>query len=234
MDSPVQLKSKFEQHNRLARLQMVQEKETGVHVAKLWRVRPQRLAQQLIEIGAPLLGDVIDIALAQSQLIMSRACTRRLYVLFAHFQIAIVRQPFQLIVDGWLLNKVREDVVVVLDHFADLDTMMSFFSLHAHRPALSYGHSITYFLQYTQQTLPTFGWGSFGWGWAHPWHAAGIIAFVAIAFFLMALVYALAIVGLALLRVDSLQVEAFGIVFTQEDQGRLMISLSKAKEESQG
>ncbi len=57
---------------------------------------------------------------------------------------------------------------------------------------------------------------------------------MAIAFFLMALVYALAIVGLALLRVDSLQVEAFGIVFTQEDQGRLMISLSKAKEESQG
>ncbi|HEX4715239.1 MAG TPA: hypothetical protein VH164_09960 [Ktedonobacteraceae bacterium] len=51
---------------------------------------------------------------------------------------------------------------------------------------------------------------------------------------MMAPVYALASVGLALLRVDNLQVEAFGIVFAQEDQGRLMISLSEAKEESQG
>jgi hypothetical protein len=50
----------------------------------------------------------------------------------------------------------------------------------------------------------------------------------------MAPVYALASVGLALLRVDNLQVEAFGIVFAQEDQGRPMISLSEAKEESRG
>src|SRR5690348_1395925 len=96
----------FEQSDGLAGLQIIQEEEAGIHIAQLWHMRAQSLAQKRIEIAASLLSDVVDIAFAQRQFVMSVARAGRLNVLLARLQITIMSQTLQLIVNSRLLNKV--------------------------------------------------------------------------------------------------------------------------------
>src|SRR5579883_586437 len=113
-----QLIAFLEQRDGLARLQVIEKEEAGIHLAKLRRMGAQCRAQKAVKIAAPLLRNVVNRPLAGRQLVVGRSRPRSLDCLLAHLQIAIVRQPLKLVIDGRLLDKVRKEGMVVLDDLA--------------------------------------------------------------------------------------------------------------------
>src|SRR6266567_2731811 len=99
---------------------MMQKEKANINLAEARSIGAQHRAQQRRKMAASLLGNIVDIALTQGHIIMSSARTRSLHRLTANLQVTFCRQPLQLIVNGWLLDEISQEVMVRLDDFPNL------------------------------------------------------------------------------------------------------------------